>query len=70
MINPNIFNFFDDFKKLKIYPKTIKVKPQINAPAIGSFLKKLVTLGPCSWLIPSISIFPKPKILLPVNLSI
>ena len=48
---------------------TKKERPQINAPEIGSVLKKLTTLGPSFCKIPSISNLPKPKILLPVNLS-
>ena len=38
--NPNIFKNFFDLKKFRIYPKIIKENPQINDPAIGSFLKK------------------------------
>ena len=48
----------------------MKQKPHKYAPAIGSVLKKLITRLPYGWGIPSISTFPKPKILLPENLSI
>ena len=47
IINPSDFNLFFDFKKFRIWPTIINVKPQIKAPAIGSVLKKLTTLEPC-----------------------
>ena len=60
---------FSFLKLSKRKPKTIKTNPVTNAPAIGSVLKKLTTLGPCGWKIPSIWTFPYPSMLLPVILS-
>ena len=45
------------------------IKPKMNAPETGSSLKKLITRSPFGWITPSISIFPYPSILLPLNLS-
>ena len=41
IIKPKILNIFCDLNEFKIYPQTIQEQPQINAPAIGSSLKKL-----------------------------
>ena len=43
ILEPSLFFF-----KLSIsYPNIIKINPVANAPATGSVLKKLTTLGPC-----------------------
>ena len=65
----SILEYLFFLKDEKIYPDIIKINPEINAPDIASSLKKLITLAPSAWITPFISVFPKPKILLPVNLS-
>ena len=58
---------FFNFEKIK--PNRRNTKPEINAPEMGSSLKKLTTRLPSGCFIPSISTFPKPRMLAPVYLS-